>query len=371
MDPALKASVQLPEASASCTAQLRREAARITLASPYADASGTLHQDPPSFPAVKAAITQAQASALAVPKVTGLDADVAMRGLDVVPLVSDEAALRQLASQSGQPLRLKLNGRARVSGSVQKLGAASANVAAAGTSAAPMAGSGSGRGSSSSSSGGSSSSDSWVFSGDLGLESVRINQLKLFQKLAGSLTVSESGISVHGKGTRASETLDLDLALPLLAPSLLQLQPAGEAANSTSLESTSVLGGGTGQAPERSEPGVEAAMAAATAPRLLSTNTVGGSSEAGGVSEIASTAAAAQLQPQSTLHQAGGGGLQLRCGPLQVAAGINAAGSQLDFKVTSAALRLANEMCGSAGRLYSGTHLHHERRRWLPSSSTN
>ena len=145
MDPALKASVQLPEASASCTAQLRREAARITLASPYADASGTLHQDPPSFPAVKAAITQAQASALAVPKVTGLDADVAMRGLDVVPLVSDEAALRQLASQSGQPLRLKLNGRARVSGSVQKLGAASANVAAAGTSAAPMAGSGSGR----------------------------------------------------------------------------------------------------------------------------------------------------------------------------------------------------------------------------------
>ena len=171
--------------SCSTTNYFRRTSARLTLASPSADAAGTLHLQPPSFDAVKAANTQVQATALAQLNLTGLDADVCLRGLDVVPLVSDEVALRQLAVQSGQPLRLKLNGRAKVSGTVQHQ--------------QPTGPSG-----------------AWQFAGDLGLESVRVNQLKLFQKLGGRLTVSDNSISVHGRGQRANETLDLDLSLPLL-----------------------------------------------------------------------------------------------------------------------------------------------------------
>ena len=263
MEPTIDMALQLPEASASCTAQLRRNSARLTLASPSADAAGTLHLQPPTFDAIKAANTQAQATALAQLNLTGLDADVSLRGLDVVPLVSDQVALRQLAVQSGQPLRLKLNGRAKVSGTVQQQ---------------PLpAGPG----------------GAWQFAGDLGLESVRVNQLKLFHKLAGRLTVSDSSISVHGRGQRANETLDLDLALPLLPgrPPAAPLDQEGQ------------LG----------VPGEVAPVASASAADGL---------------------AAGQ---QHRAAQRGGGGLQLRCGPLQVAADVNAAGSQLDFKVTGRA----------------------------------
>lgn len=58
MAPTLEVALSLPEASASCAVTLRREAARLSLASPHADAAGTVHLAPPSFDAVKAAITQ-------------------------------------------------------------------------------------------------------------------------------------------------------------------------------------------------------------------------------------------------------------------------------------------------------------------------
>lgn len=265
MEPTIDLALQLPEASAACTAQLRRTSARLTLASPSADAAGTLHLQPPSFDAVKAANTQVQASALAQLNLTGLDADVSLRGLDVVPLVSDEVALRQLAVQSGQPLRLKLNGRAKVSGTVQHQ--------------QPTGPSG-----------------AWQFAGDLGLESVRVNQLKLFQKLGCRLTVSDNSISVHGRGQRANETLDLDLSLPLL--------PGCPPAAPVDQEGQSGL------------PDDEVASAASAS-----------------AADEAGTAAEQPLRAA----QRGGGGLQLRCGPLQVAADVNAAGSQLDFKVTGRA----------------------------------
>ena len=296
LEPTLEVAAQLPEASASCTAQLRRTAAQLTMSSPHADTTVTAHLLPPSLEDVKAAVTQVQATALAKPNVAGLDGEVGLRGLDVVPLVSldGEAALRQLAAQSGQPLRLKLNGRAKVSGVVQREAFVDAGHAAPATSP---------------NGGGTSRTGSWVFEGDLGLESMRVNQLKLFQKLAGRLSVSGAGISVHGKGMWASETLDLDLALPLPAsvPGEEQQQlaaSAGDAAGNTSQVLTAGALGASGP-----QPAVEA------------------------VTEPGEAAAAAdQLQPQTPVRR-GGSGLQMRCGPLQVAADINAAGSQLDFKV--------------------------------------
>ena len=262
MEPTINLALQLPEAAASCSAQLGRNSSRLTLASPSADVTSTLHLQPPSIDAVKAAYTQAQAMALAQPHLTGLDADVSLRGLDVLPLVSDEAAVRQLAVQSGQPLRLKLNGRAKVSGTVQQQ-------------QLPVGPGG-----------------AWQFTGDLGLESVRVNQLKLFQKLAGRLALSDTSFSVHGKGQRANETLDLDLALPLLL-------------------------GRPSAAPVTQKPQAGLPLAAAVGTASVVDHDM---------------AASAGEQPQTT-ELRGGGGLQLRCGSLQVAADVNAAGSQLDFKV--------------------------------------
>ena len=264
--------MQLPEASASCTAQLQRTTARLTMVSPHADAAVTAHLLPPSFDDVKAALTQTRATELAKPNIAGVDGELGLRGLDVVPLMAadGEVALRQLAVQSGQPLRLKLNGRARVSGVVSR------DVKAQQQPARGAAADG--------------NNISWVFAGDLGLESVRVNQLKLFQKLAGRLSLTADGISVHGKGLRASETLDLDLALPLPAPA---------------------------SSPSRQLPNGEA----------------DGSRETADVSSSMAGHATTESPQLHALAQRGGGGLQMRCGPLHVAANINAPGSQLDFKV--------------------------------------
>ncbi len=303
MEPTIDVALQLPEASASAAVVLRRSAIRASVASPSGDAAGTLHLSPPSFDAVKAALTQAEATALARPNVTGLDADLSLRGLDVAPLVSDEQALRQMTAQSGQPLRLRLNGRARVSGTVSQEGeGAAASGAAAG-------------------------GPGWVFAGDLGLESVRVNQLKLWQKLAGRLSVSSSGVSVHGKGLRAHETLDLDLALPLLAAQQAPQQP--EAAQQAQQVQ---------QAEQRQEQ-VSAEAAEADAAGAPAAGEPQPAAEVvaevdGAEGEPAAVAAAPEPAPQQApAQQRGGGGLQLRCGPLQVAAEVDATGSQLDFKV--------------------------------------
>lgn len=315
MEPTIDVALQLPEASAACTAQLSRGSARLSLASPSADAAGTLHLAPPSFEAVKAALTQRAATALAQPVVTGLDADVAMRGLDVVPLVSGEQALRQLAVQSGTPLRLKLNGRARVSGTVTQQGG---GVPAAGP--------------------------AWLFAGDLGLESVRVNQLKLWQKLAGRLLVSSAGVSVHGKGLRANETLDLDLALPLLAPQAAA-QPAvdmPEVATAAAPEQQMEPAAAPEQQAEQPEGDAEAAAGAAVA-----------QAEAAVAAPEPTTAAAQQPTPQAQAQQ-GGGGLQLRCGPLQVAANVDATGSQLDFKVGTACVHVTGWRASDCVRACGG-----------------
>lgn len=310
MEPTLEVAAALPEAQASCSATLRREAARLSWASPQGDASGTVFLAPPGFDAVKAAVTQAQATALARPSPTGLEADVALRGLDVVPLASDQAALRQLAvQQSGQPVRLRLNGRIRVAGTVRQ-GAA----VAAGAKAASSGGS--------VGSAAAASPTPWEFTGELGLEGVRVNQLKLWQKLAGRLAVSDSGLSVHGKGLRPYETLDLDLALPLLAapaaPQPRQLATQTQAAAKQEAEAASTAadeGSATGEAAAAASPEVPGADPAPQPAAVVE-----------------------QLQPA---RRAGGGRLHLRYGPLQVAADINAPGSQLNFKVGRAAARAA------------------------------
>jgi hypothetical protein len=291
--------------------------AEVTLASPHADAAVTAHLQPPSFEEVKAAITQAQATALAKPQLAGLDADVGLRGLDVVPLVSanGEAALRQLAVQSGQPLRLKLNGRARVSGAVRTQ--AEAGGATADAAGLPADG-------------------SWLFVGDLGLESLRVNQLKLFQKLGAQLTVSQAGVSIHGKGLRASETLDLDLALPLPFPTEQLQQTAQQQRKQQPQRHQQQQWKGKQAQQAQHSTGVQRAGGGSDDAQSLSPDV--GSIPSAAVTDAPATAGHTMLlrpppaEPSPLLG--GGGSLQMRCGPLQLAANINGAASQVDFKVS-------------------------------------
>jgi hypothetical protein len=191
--PVIDVEYELPNVAAVGRARLTREATHATLRSPHLDAAATAHLRPPPLAAVRAAVTQAAATALARPDVAGADLELSLRGLDAAPLAADSAALRRLAASSGEPLRLRLNGRARVSGAVER---AAAEESADGSSAAGAA--------------------PWVFAGNLDLEDLRLNQLRLFRKVGGPLRLSERGASVHARGPRPDEALDLELSLPLL-----------------------------------------------------------------------------------------------------------------------------------------------------------
>jgi len=67
MAPRIAATWQLPAASASGTANLSRETTEVTCKAPAIDVSAALHVVPPSFEAIKKAVTQAEITALAQP----------------------------------------------------------------------------------------------------------------------------------------------------------------------------------------------------------------------------------------------------------------------------------------------------------------
>ena len=81
----------------------------------------------------------------------GLDIDATFKGLDVLPIFSPPEALEHL--KSSQSLRLKLNGRTQFSGSM-----------------IPKE---------------SNADKGSMFSGDLSIDKLRVNQLKLSRNLSG------------------------------------------------------------------------------------------------------------------------------------------------------------------------------------------
>lgn len=189
--PVIDVKFGVSETNAKGRVTFKRESTAIDLTSPQFDVSAVMHVNPASIADVKAAITQEMATALARPNIRGGDGEVSMRGVDIVPYLSDDAALRQIAAQPGQPLRLKVNGNAKFNGSVVR-----------------------------------KEKNAWLFDGSFGLENVRLNQLRLFKKLTGTMQVAEDKASIHGKGFRSDEVLDLDVDLPLLPP--LDRSPAAE-----------------------------------------------------------------------------------------------------------------------------------------------
>ena len=53
--------------------------------------------------------------------------------------------------------------------------------------------------------------------GELKLDGLRVNQLKLCKQLAGSLSLSDRGLHLQARGQRPDEALDLDLAAGILS----------------------------------------------------------------------------------------------------------------------------------------------------------
>ncbi|KAK9804274.1 hypothetical protein WJX72_004315 [[Myrmecia] bisecta] len=179
--PDIRTRWKAPTAQAHGTTHMTRDSTHFTCKAPALDLTGSLHLRPATFEQIKQAVTQEEATALAVPVLDGCDIDAEFKGLDVLPLVAPAASLERMAA--AQPPRLKLNGRTHLSGVVRQAQA----------------------------------DTSTSFKGDLNLEGLRVNQLKLSRNLSGSLELAEDGLHIHAKGLRPDEVLDVDLLLPLSA----------------------------------------------------------------------------------------------------------------------------------------------------------
>ena len=76
--------------------------------------------------------------------------------------------------------------------------------------------------------------------GDLKLDGLRVNQLKLCKQLAGSLALSDRGLHLQARGGRPDEALDLDLAGGILQmPASMGAAPAALPAASEDPQSES------------------------------------------------------------------------------------------------------------------------------------
>lgn len=314
--PVIDVAYSMPEGSVSGSVQFTREATSLSVVSPSLDGTGTVFLRPPSYDAAKAAITQEQATELAKPDIAGCDADVVMRGLDIVPLVSDEESLRRLAQQSGEPLRLRVNGRAKITGTVANAEPRESVVDAVNS---PFALALSKEGDATA----AAVKDPWQFAGTLDLEDVKLNQLKLYRALKGTIKLSNSAVAVHAKGVRPDEALDIDLVLPLLPEGpRTSSQEENEVANTSTAPGEAVV------------PSQE--LSGSTAEAAAATESI--SADISPVVVATTTAAAAVPAVEAATPSASGSSVAMRCGQLLASATMDATGSQLDMRVANVKL---------------------------------
>lgn len=204
LSPVINANFSTTSGAAG-SATFQRESTFLDVSSPHFDATGTIFLNPPSFEASRSAKTQTEASKLAKPDVTGCSIGITMNGLDMVPFLSDDDSVRNLSKNAGEPVKLRLNGQVKVEGDVRKGDHLLSGIMGP--------------------SGLSKKEQPWMFKGSIDLENVRMNQMKLYRDLKGTLEVSEDKISAHGKGMRPDEVLDIDIDIPSL---LNQLQSSSE-----------------------------------------------------------------------------------------------------------------------------------------------
>lgn len=162
--------------------RLQRDSTTMKIQSPHFEAVGSVYLHPPSYGAMKKAITQTQAFELAKPNFTGGTINLNLNGLDIIPFLSDDDSVRNLSKNAGEPVRLKVNGRVKLEGDVQN----TVN---------------------------SKLLNDKFFIGSMNLENIRFNQMKLYRDLKGTVELTNEKISVHGKGMRPDETLDVEINL--------------------------------------------------------------------------------------------------------------------------------------------------------------
>ncbi|CAL8466123.1 g5659 [Coccomyxa elongata] len=300
--PDLHMRWEAPAVAASGTADFSRDANRFTCRAPSLDVSGALFLRPPPFYAVKAVLTQAEATALAQPQLEGADIDCDFKGLDVLPIA---AALERGSAAKAQ--RLKLNGRTkfsvRLTPTPDKDAGQSNGEHQQQAERRPSA-----------------------FAGDLTLDGLRVNQLKLSRNLTGTVLLSEDRFQIRAKGQRPDETLDVNLKLPFAPGSsgtTKSVAPKQAAASATPASAAPSAGAGTGAAllgKRRAGLGALLPMprfgGAAAPPALLP-----------------QPASAASDTPGAGGDNQQGGNFVLRCGQLLMSAEVNAKASRVECAV--------------------------------------
>lgn len=322
LSPVINVDFSVPDGGASGLVKFAREQVSLAMTSSYLDAKGSVFLRPPTFEAAKSAVTQKQATELAKPDVTGCDVDMIMKGLDAVPLVSAEDALRQVAQQSGEPLRLKVNGRVKVAGAVKKASHRD------------------------------DIRDQWLFQGGIDLEDVRLNQLKLYRALKGHLSLSDTKVSLHAKGLRADEALDVDLTLPLLP----EVNASNKKAVAGPVEGTASAGNedarlmqeiADGRASEESIADADAMSISSVVNSVDGVSVAVASAPPNGSAVLVAAPSSTSTTNSTTIttgttpldnDRASGSAFNVRCGQLSAAGTLDARGRQLDFRMANVRL---------------------------------
>ncbi|KAL0047976.1 hypothetical protein WJX82_004829 [Trebouxia sp. C0006] len=278
-NPTIQATWQVPVAQASGQVKLDKDSMHLSAKAPALDVSGILHMRPPPPEKTRAAVTQAEMTAVSVPVLEGAEVDANFKGLDVMPVVSPGTAENR--PSLGQPTRLRLTGRTKLSGRLSPQP----------DQAVP-----------------STQLPASAFEGDVLLDGLRVNQLKLSRNLTGSLQVSEKEVHMHAKGSRPDESLDMDLALPLFQP-----QPTPEPQQIKTQSMGGLL------------PGRLAGVAdLLPVPRFAPSSLLPGSRKA---------STAGPPKPSAAPGMGEGGTFSLRCGQLSISAQVNASSSLVDAAV--------------------------------------
>lgn len=111
--PTVSLTANLPEPRITASTSISNAAVCVEARGPMFGLDARIHTSLPTVQQFRASDTQAQAKLYSTPRFEGCDADVFLSGPDVLPLVSSTTVFDPLSAS--QPLRVRLNGRVKVS----------------------------------------------------------------------------------------------------------------------------------------------------------------------------------------------------------------------------------------------------------------
>ena len=218
--PVVDAQWDVKDASMSGDLNITRNRISTQVRAPAIEFSGSAETSYPPLEVALAARTVEDALAAGRPAFTMAEGDATFRSLDLAALVVAEDDLARLAPPDR--LRLRLSGRANVTGTVDGAGAAAeeslpratpASVKAARQALAQLAKHGIDTTPTVPYTPSAFGEYEPQFSGKVSLEGLRVNQLSLAPRLTGEIEASKEGASINARG-RADELLRVELDIP-------------------------------------------------------------------------------------------------------------------------------------------------------------